>query len=646
MSTGVTGEGASLNGPEQQQRVRWSWRRKVLLGFLVLVLVIAALCGYVALSIVGDLRAARATLAGDASNLTEDDLEATVGHLQNVSDVLDGPAGGALRFVPVISQNINALESVVNTSIPALEDARALSAEITSLEDAGLIEEGKIQVNRLARLEEPLERQATSLGALRDSLETHMNGWLLPPMWKTLETLSTKTTDLQRSALRAQAGVEVTSAMLNDPEGRTFLVLLLNNAELRGAGGILSGVGTLTIEDGEIELGDFKYYSELADLAGKQKKVEAPDDLVRRFGRYWADTTLWVNTSASPDVPEVAVTAGKLYQRTTGIETDGALIIDPRGLAALVPEVETVQVPGTDIELEQDELAEFMYSDSYRVFDEASRARREASLSLGPRILDLFFEQSLRRPGLARLESASLGQHLRVVSFDAQEQSILASLGVSGELTSEASDTSFFTVQNLGADKLDHWMRREIEHGCRLSEVGSAQCQTRITLRNKTPEGLPLYVTQDKKSYGLYEGYLETYIPEGASVTSYTVDGEEPEPQYFTEIEDRRQSLGAYFKTPRGKSTQVEVNYDLAYPEDEYTLEVLPQPLTNDAKVRVVLVAPAGWTIKSPDGETSTPLEYKGTLDRTLRFEATEKSRPGITGIWDRIVNFWNEPVF
>jgi hypothetical protein len=615
----------------------------VILGLLLVGLILGALSGYVAFLIVDDLRAAKATLTGSTSDLSKEELDSTIGHLRSVSDSLDKPAAQPLDFVPVVRQNLGALDSVVDSSIPALEDARALSDEIDKIEHTGFLKDGVIDTGKLESLSPALAGQAASLGDLRVALEENIGGWLLPPMWDALDTLLDKTKDLQRTAERADLGVATAAAMLDESEDRSFLVLLLNNAELRGAGGILSAVGTLDIADGRISLGDFDYYSDLKAMLPDRTKVPAPDDLERRFSRYWADTSLWVNTSASPDVPEVALTARNLYERTTGKRTDGAIIIDPRGLAALMPEDETIEVPESDIQLTQPELTDFIYSESYNVFSDAGPARREAVLTLGPPILRSFLHQRLERDALERLDNAISGQHLRVVSFDKEEQSALASLDVSGELSSEATDTSFFTVQNLGADKLDFWMERNVEHGCRLSGEGTAACQSRITLMNQAPKGLPSYVTQDKQPYGLYKGYLEAYVPEDARIETVTIDGESPE--YFVEVEDGRQSLGAYFSTRRGQETLVELTYSLSF-DDPYTLEVSTQALAHDAAVRVVIVAPDDWTIETPDGATGSVVEYEGTLNGTLRFEATERERPGLTGAWDRIVRFWNDPVF
>jgi hypothetical protein len=90
----------------------------------------------------------------------------------------------------------------------------------------------------------------------------------------------------------------------------------------------------------------------------------------------------------------------------------------------------------------------------------------------------------------------------------------------------------------------------------------------------------------------------------------------------------------------------VDVTYDLAIPEDRYTLEVSPQPLARDATVRVVIFAPDGWVVETPDGISRSAVEFKGTLDGTLRFSAAPEERPGLTGLWDRMVRFWNDPVF
>ena len=87
----------------------------------------------------------------------------------------------------------------------------------------------------------------------------------------------------------------------------------------------------------------------------------------------------------SPDVPDVAAVAARLFRLKTGRSTDGVLFADPRGIQALMSESTSVRVPGTNRALTRAELPDYIYRDSYEELGGFSARRRKAILRLGER---------------------------------------------------------------------------------------------------------------------------------------------------------------------------------------------------------------------------------------------------------------------
>ena len=151
----------------------------------------------------------------------------------------------------------------------------------------------------------------------------------------------------------------------------------MNNAELRGGGGIVAGLGSLTIDDGKVRLGEL-YTREQLDVKPRVE-VPAPAEYMERFGQWWPNTSLWYNAVMTPQFPDAALVAARLFAEQKGIDADGVLGVDPRGLAALTPPGVEVEVPGQDYTLSRDELADWIYSDAYEDFAN-QRIRRAALL--------------------------------------------------------------------------------------------------------------------------------------------------------------------------------------------------------------------------------------------------------------------------
>ena len=93
-----------------------------------------------------------------------------------------------------------------------------------------------------------------------------------------------------------QALLHLTPELLGADGPRRYLVLLVNNAELRGSGGVLTGIGILSFDEGRLEIDGF---SSVHDLEGRRPyfEVEAPAEYEKRFATYKANTSLLLNTT-------------------------------------------------------------------------------------------------------------------------------------------------------------------------------------------------------------------------------------------------------------------------------------------------------------------------------------------------------------
>jgi uncharacterized protein DUF4012 len=616
-----------------------STRIKIALGISAVIAIVVGMAVYVAIPLRRDLLAAQSVMSVPLGDIGRDDIEQALDHLKAANRRLSGVAPAVLRLVPVARQNINAVDGIVDASIPVLEEGHQLTDALHRLESGGLVEAGHIRLDAIQSLRPQVGDQVATLSELNAALDRHTSGWLLPPVWDAFADFSSTVQDLSGSTLRADAGLEILGRMLGSNERRDYLVLLLNNAELRGAGGILSGIGSFSVVEGKLGLGPFYYHSKLSE--DPPRRVDAPEDFKERFARYWANSTEWVNASASPDVPDVATVAGELFRLTAGGETDGAVVIDARGLAALLPPKAEVPLPGEG-QVSADGLPQYVYSDSYEELGQSRR--RRAVLELGEAAFRTIITDGFRnRSSLEAAGAAVSGGHIRVVSFDTNEQETLARLGVSGELTTDAIDKVLITVQNLGGDKLDFWMRRTVTHECVIVSSESARCTTTVLLRNETPRGLHPYVVQGNKPYGHYFGYLELYVPHAARLLRVTKDTEPV--KFFREGEEGWTSAGFDFDIPRKQSMVAEVIYDLPL-DQRYSLDIVPQPLTHDARLRVSLTAPDDWNFDGPGSLSGGSLTFRGRLDRKLSWSSAPVKTSGLSSVWDDLVRFWNEPVF
>jgi Protein of unknown function (DUF4012) len=617
-------------------------KRVVLLAVGALVLIVA-LTTYVGVRAGRELMAARDALTGTPTNLDGASLESARGHLRRARSTLESLPGRVARAVPLTGSNLNAMKAAASGLDPALAAASELQQALEPLSDQGVVDQGRIDAGLLASLRAPLGRQVRALETLEDELDDARSGALLPPVWDGLEKAGERASELAAAARKLEGVLGVSDALLGEDRPRTYLMMLVNNAELRGAGGILSGVGTVHVSDGRLQLGRF---SSVHALRTKPlRSVPAPPDYERRFARFKANTTLWLNTTWSPDVPDAALVAARLYRMQTGTGAEGAIIVDPRGLQSLLPPDAELAVPGTEVTVRAGRLARFVYSDAYERFDD-QRLRRDALVALGAVVMDRVLQRSFSGlPALRTVGKAAAGGHLRVVSFDEAEADALAAAGLSGELPPGRSDSALVVAHNLGSGdhgtKLDYWADRYVGHACEVRDDGTAGCTTEVTIRNVAPTGLTTYVAG--RPSGTLRDFVEVYLPASSNVLSVVIDGE-PE-DFSDERQGELRAVGVPVSIPRTGHATISVGYELRPRGSGLTVSLIPQPLARDATAEVALDLPSGWTATGPGSMDGRTWRYTGSLDAPLTIEAGPDDRTGLPALWKALVRFWNEPI-
>lgn len=607
----------------------------------MLVIFIGVLAAWVMVPVAGNLRAAQEAIAETGPDLRASDLADAREELNAASDRLNSPAGKALRLVPLVGSNVGAVKTVTEALIPVVDTASTLERSSRALRKGGFIEDGRFRVSDLRDLQDPLDEEVTALRGLEIAARDSMTGVIVPPLWDELAEIAKRAAELRRGLADATTLIRRAPDILGAREPRRYLVMLINNAELRGAGGILAGVGTMAFDGGKLKLE--RMYS-VHDLdVDPRIEVPAPPTYERRFAQFEANTTLWLNSTYSPDVPDVALVASRLFQRVTGVKTHGAILLDPRGLSALLDEEAVLNLENLG-DVPARNLPRVVYSDAYEVFTDQI-GRREAILELGVAAFQSFLDEGLPEDGAERIAEAVAGGHLGFVSFDPTENRALTGVGASHDLPEVPGDVLLVTAQNFGysdeGTKLDYWVKRKTEHSCEIEPV-AATCATTVRFNNDAPKGLSTYVAG--KPYGLLRTYVEVYIPDDAELQEMRVDGREVD--FRPDPHDDMLSLGVYLEIERSETTEVTAVYRLPLGPDGYRLVATPQPLTRDARVSIALGIPEGWSASGPGEVEDGSVRFIDDFDSPLEIEIAPDERKGLSAVWRKLSRFWSEPLF
>jgi hypothetical protein len=627
-------------GPGKGGRPRW--RRRIGIAALVAVAVLLALVAYVAVPVASRLNSAAGALAAPAGDLDDGDLARARDDLAEARSRLDGIAAKVLGVLPIAGQNLAAARSVTDAAIPAVDAAAGLRDSVDALVEADLITAGEVDTAAIASVADDLRRQSRTLEEVEEAADDSLGGWLLPPVWDRVASLSATAEDLAVSTDDAADLLEQVPDILGEEVGRRYLVLLLNNAELRGAGGILSGVGTMRAIDGRLSLR--RLYPREVLTTDPPIEVTAPPAYERIYGDFDANTTLWVNVPYSPDLQETAEVAAALWEETAGQGVSGVVFVDPRGLSALLDPATALTIGDAGIEVTAAELPDFVFSDAYQQFASESE-RRLAILEAGADAFQAFLDSGAGgEEGFEALGRAVAAGHLGFVSLRPDEQAALAPV-TSAEIEPQQVRV---VSQNLGngvdaGTKLDYWVERRIRQGCRVAEDGAATCSTRVSFENTAPDGLGTYVGGEP--YGVLNSSVQLFLPQKADVSSVTLDGEEPE---WSDRHYGPSTVVTLVATvPQGETATVEAVYEVpARPDGEFLLELVPQALPRDARMNASIALPPGWRSEELDERGEGVVGWSGVFEGPVTLSAWRPERTGLPALWERIERFWDEPLF
>jgi hypothetical protein len=528
------------------------------------------------------------------------DQQGVLAHLRSAREAFDTTASATTawyvqpgRALPIVGRQLDAVTTVARSGA-AIVDAATRAAEVADVEQLR-VEEGRVDVELLAALAQPMhdaaEVMAGSLGELGALDET----WLLPVVRARVDRFEQQVIDASDDADLAAAALDVAPDLLGRSGARRYLILFTSPAETRELGGFMGNWGELVADGGALELttsgraADLNAGSRLP--LGQHPPLADPARYPERYLQYrpW---THWQNITGTPDFPTVAEMARELYPLAReGEAIDGVLYVDPEGLAALLRLVGEIRVAGYEQPLTPDNVADFLLRQQYAQFpdtdervDFLERVSRETFERLttgdlpGPRTV-----------GEALGPAVAAGQ-LRFWAFDPREQPLLRRLGLDGAMAPPApgSDGLLVTVANANPNKLDAYLHRTVRYDVELDPAtGVMEGRVAIELVNDAPAGGSDYAAGN--DYGFPHGSNRTYLSlySRFPVTSATVDGEVLPVEMHEEYGWRR--AGAHVVVPPGGRLAVTFTVRGSMDPDRYRLDVRAPALVFPDRIEVMV---------------------------------------------------------
>lgn len=240
-------------------------------------------------------------------------------------------AGVQLRAVRVVTE---ALDDVMTSAAPVLDRAQGVLAARDTL-----LSNGRVNLAPFTDVAPELTRaaQVTDAAAARvQAIDTHRLVHRLAGPVGTVQHLLPKMASVLDTGSQLAA---LLPPMLGADGPRTYLVVALNSAELRSAGGIVGAVAAVQVDHGVVRLVDHR---STADFTEPTQPVLPLTDAelaidTDRLGRWVQDSVL------TPDFPRSAQLIAAHWTKDVGGQVDGVVATDPIAVSYLLGAVGGVQ---------------------------------------------------------------------------------------------------------------------------------------------------------------------------------------------------------------------------------------------------------------------------------------------------------------
>jgi hypothetical protein len=412
--------------------------------------------------------------------------------------------------------------------------------------------------------------------------------------------------------------------LLGAERAQSYLLLALNQDELRAGGGFITAAGLLTFEDGQRT--EFSM-SNSPEIDNRQAhRYPPPPEPMRRY----MDIPQWIfaDTNWSPDFPTSAAQAMHFYKLGQDRDVDGVVAFDQAALQQLVGAIGPVSVEGLTEPISADNV--ISYIRNARVAGSVGQPdwqrRKGAFISrlAAPLVAKLERDPaSINVPQLARALRRMLDEkHIQVFLNDPEAQSLLSMYGWDGAVRPGMGDFLMVVDSNVGYNKVNPNIRQEIAYDLDLRDLRAPTATATITYTHlldtprlcKSPAGYGHDYSYAALMTRCYADFLRVLIPSGSQLIG-TQTEPTPGPWLLSGMADdgavavsqgesTTWELSTFLVVPIGETRTVTFSYhlpsevlDLDGERWSYQLRLQKQAGTDAIPFRVYLRLPDGATI-------------------------------------------------
>ncbi|WP_181243470.1 DUF4012 domain-containing protein [Glaciihabitans tibetensis] len=469
----------------------------------------------------------------DGADITAD-LDELQSRASNAKALTSDPIWRAAEFTPFIGENLVAFRQAASLVSDLADGALPPLSELAGTFDLKTLQpvNGRLELEAFSAAQPMLGEARVALDAADESAALIKTENTIPQIGSAVDQI----VDLVSKAKGVIDGVDTAASLLPSMLGsegpRSYLLLSLNNAELRATGGLPGAIAVIEADQGALQLGTLSSASALGELAEPVLDLSVAEETLYGDGL----ATYMHDVNYTPDFARSGELAQAIWLEKTGQSVDGVISVDPVALGYLLAATGDIDA-GSGITLTSENAADVFLSEAYSLFEGPSQQDAFFAEATGN-----IFESFTRGGADARtlVESLARGadeNRIHVWSADDNEQAQLLGTSVAGAVpvSTEASTGFGVYFNDATGAKMDYYLTGAVAIAsgvCRNDERPNFEVKVRLSSSSPldAATSLPPYVTGDG-AFGVEPGNIRTnvfvYAPENSTPFSVTVDGEE-----------------------------------------------------------------------------------------------------------------------
>ncbi|MBS9375458.1 DUF4012 domain-containing protein [Rhodococcus sp. B50] len=524
--------------------------------------------------LVGDTDKAR-IVAGDADRYAQD--------AQSSVDSVPWRIAGAVPFLGSPFDSTRQMTTIVSglteqVLLPAVDAGSAVSPDQLILDGA------RINLAALRDATPVLEATSAAITDLDEQAQNVDSTWL-GLIDDARVDLQEQVSELSGLLNNTSLAAQIAPAMLGADGPRSYFVGFQTNAEARGTGGLLGGFTVIRANNGAVSVDDVTSNRE---FRFDYDPIDLGPDFQRAYG-HSRPTQDFRNSNVSPHFPYAGQIWQSMWQQETGERVDGAIATDPVALSYVLEVVGDVTLPGGE-KISADNVVELSESTAYSRFGDDQAARKRYLETVAKTVVQKLTGSISRPQALLEALGRAAGEgRLAVWSSVPDEQAVLETTPLGHIVPDDPAPYAEVVINNLGGNKLDYYLNREIEYIADSCEGDTRNSKVTVQLTNSVPPGnytdyvAGMFDNPVGAPVGTNLTDIGLLATQGAKLNKVTVDGR---PAFaYTAVERGHPMFNVQTSVPSGET--VEVVYELTEPTVRGSARIPIQPLIDDPQVVV-----------------------------------------------------------